>query len=211
MSILLVDDSEESRLLLQRVLQEAGYGPIINAESGRRALELLGVIGRQIAPYDPDVILMDLMMSDIDGLEACQQIRSFERTEYTPIVVVTAKTAAADLQAAYTAGATDFLRKPIVPVELVARVSTAMSLKQELDARRLREQELLAKTDELERAYRELKSLRGLIAICAKCKRVRSDGTYRKRIEDYLEQCFERKLERDICPDCMEQSYPKAG
>lgn len=211
MSILLVDDSEESRLLLQRVLQEAGYGPIINAESGRRALELLGVIGRQIAPYDPDVILMDLMMSDIDGLEACQQIRSFERTEYTPIVVVTAKTDAADLQAAYTAGATDFLRKPIVPVELVARVSTAMSLKQELDARRLREQELLAKTDELERAYRELKSLRGLIAICAKCKRVRSDGTYRKRIEDYLEQCFERKLERDICPDCMEQSYPKAG
>ncbi len=211
MSILLVDDSEESRLLLQRVLQEAGYGPITPAESGRRALELLGIIGRQIAPYDPDVILMDLMMSDIDGLEACQQIRSFERTEYTPIVVVTAKTDAADLQAAYTAGATDFLRKPIVPVELVARVSTAMSLKQELDARRLREQELLAKTEELERANRELKNLRGLIAICAKCKRVRSDGTYRKRIEDYLEQCFERKLERDICPDCMEQSYPKAG
>ena len=211
MSILLVDDSEESRLLLQRVLQEAGYGPIPPAESGRRALELLGVIGRQIAPYDPDVILMDLMMSDIDGLEACQQIRSFERTEYTPIVVVTAKTDAADLQAAYTAGATDFLRKPIVPVELVARVSTAMSLKQELDARRLREQELLAKTEELERANRELKNLRGLIAICAKCKRVRSDGTYRKRIEDYLEQCFEKKLERDICPDCMEQSYPKAG
>jgi phosphoserine phosphatase RsbU/P len=211
MSILLVDDSEESRLLLQRVLQEAGYGPIITAESGRQALELLGIIGRQIAPYDPDVILMDLMMSNIDGLEASRQIRSFERTEHTPIIVVTAKTDAADLRAAYTAGATDFLRKPIAPVELVARVSTAMSLKQELDARILREQELLTKTEELERANRELKSLRGLIAICAKCKRVRSDGTYRKRIEDYLEQCFERKLERDICPDCMQQSYPKAG
>jgi CheY-like chemotaxis protein len=211
MSILLVDDSEESRLLLQRVLQEAGYGPIITAESGRQALELLGIIGRQIAPYDPDVILMDLMMSNIDGLEASRQIRSFERTEHTPIIVVTAKTDAADLRAAYTAGATDFLRKPIVPVELVARVSTAMSLKQELDARILREQELLTKTEELERANRELKSLRGLIAICAKCKRVRSDGTYRKRIDDYLEQCFERKLERDICPDCMQQSYPKAG
>jgi phosphoserine phosphatase RsbU/P len=211
MSILIVDDSEEIRQLLQMVLQKAGYGPIITAESGRQALELLGIMGRQIAPYDPDVILMDLMMSDIDGLEACRQIRSFERTEHTPIIVVTAKTDAADLRAAYTAGATDFLRKPIVPVELVARVSTAMSLKQELDARILREQELLTKTEELERALKELKNLRGLIAICAKCKRVRSDGTYRKRIEDYLEQCFDRKLERDICPDCMEQSYPKAG
>ncbi len=211
MSILIVDDSEEIRQLLQMVLQKAGYGPIITAESGRQALELLGVMGRQIAPCDPDVILMDLMMPDIDGLEACRQIRSLERLEHTPIIIITAKTDTADLQAAYTAGATDFLRKPITPVELVARVSTALSLKQELDARITREQELIARTEELERALKELKSLRGLIAICAKCKRVRSDGTYRKRIEDYLEQCFERKLERDICPDCMEQSYPKAG
>ncbi|MEQ1625970.1 MAG: response regulator [Nitrospira sp.] len=211
MSILIVDDSEEIRQLLQMVLQKAGYGPIITAESGRQALEILGVMGRQIAPCDPDVILMDLMMPDIDGLEACRQIRSLERLEHTPIIIITAKTDTADLQAAYTAGATDFLRKPITPVELVARVSTALSLKQELDARITREQELIARTEELERALKELKSLRGLIAICAKCKRVRSDGTYRKRIEDYLEQCFERKLERDICPDCMEQSYPKAG
>ena len=211
MSILIVDDSEEIRQLLQMVLQKAGYGPIITAESGRQALELLGVMGRQIAPCDPDVILMDLMMPDIDGLEACRQIRSLERLEHPPIIIITAKTDTADLQAAYTAGATDFLRKPITPVELVARVSTALSLKQELDARITREQELIARTEELERALKELKSLRGLIAICAKCKRVRSDGTYRKRIEDYLEQCFERKLERDICHDCMEQSYPKAG
>lgn len=211
MSILLVDDFDEEREFLQTVLLKAGYGPIVTAESGRQALELLGVMGRRITPCDPDVILMDLMMPDIDGLEACRQIRSSERLEYTPIIMITAKTETADLQAAYTAGATDFLRKPITPVELVARVSTALSLKQELDGRKMREQELLAKTEELERAYRELKSLRGLIAICAKCKRVRSDGTYRKRIEDYLEQCFDRKLERDICPDCMEQSYPKAG
>lgn len=211
MSILLVDDFDEEREFLQTVLLKSGYGPIVTAESGRQALELLGLIGRQISPCNPDVILMDLMMPNIDGLEACRHIRSIERLEHTPIIMITAKTDASDLQAAYTAGATDFLRKPIIPVELVARVSTALSLKQELDARTAREQELVAKTDELERALKELKSLRGLIAICAKCKRVRSDGTYRKRIEDYLEQYFERKVERDICPDCMEQSYPKAG
>lgn len=211
MSILLVDDFDEERDFLQAVLLKAGYGPVVTADSGRQALERLGIISRQIVPCDPDVILMDLMMPDIDGLEACRRIRSVERLEHTPIIMITAKSDQTDLQAAYTAGATDFLRKPVTPVELVARVSTALSLKQELDARITREQELLSRTEELERALKELKSLRGLIAICAKCKRVRTDGTYRKRIEDYLEQCFERKLERDICTDCMEQSYPKAG
>ncbi|KAF4515999.1 hypothetical protein B566_EDAN000236 [Ephemera danica] len=211
MSILLVDDFDEERDFLQAVLLKAGYGPIVTAESGRQALELLGIMGRRVTPSDPDVILMDMMMPDIDGLETCRHIRSFERLEHTPVIMITAKTEGTDLQAAYTAGATDFLRKPVTPIELVARVSTALSLKQELDVRRAHEQELQTKTEELERALTELKSLRGLIAICSKCKRVRSDGTYRKRIEDYLEQYFERKLERDICPDCMEQSYPKAG
>ncbi|MEC4890454.1 MAG: response regulator [Nitrospira sp.] len=211
MSILLVDDFDEEREFLQLVLHKAGYGPVITAESGRQALDLLGITGRRIPPCNPDVILMDLMMPDIDGLEACRHIRSSERLELVPIIMITAKTDASDLQAAYTAGATDFLRKPITPVELIARVSTALSLKQELDARKVREQELLIKTEELERALEELKSLRGLIAICAKCKRVRSDGTYRKRIEDYLEQCFDRKLTRDICPDCLNEAYPKAG
>jgi phosphoserine phosphatase RsbU/P len=98
-----------------------------------------------------------------------------------------------------------------MPVELVARVSTALSLKQEFDARRAREQDLLKRTHELEQANRELKNLRSLIAICGKCKRVRSDGTYRKRIEDFLEHYLDAKIERDICPACMEEAFPKAG
>jgi hypothetical protein len=56
-----------------------------------------------------------------------------------------------------------------------------------------------------------LAGLRGLIAICAKCKRVRMDGTYRKRIEDFLEQHLDAKIQRDICPTCLEQALPKAG
>lgn len=211
MSILLVDDFDEEREFLQAILQKAGYGPVITAESGRQALSLLGISGKRMDPCNPDVILMDLMMPEMGGLEACREIRSVERLEHTPIIMITAKADASDLQAAYTAGATDFLRKPIIPVELVARVSTAMGLKQELDVRKTREIELTQKTADLERACQELKSLRGLVAICGKCKRVRSDGTYRKRIEDYLEQCLDRKIERDICPDCMQQAFPKAG
>lgn len=211
MSILIIDDFDEERDFLRAVLDKAGYGPVMSAGSGQEALEMMGLSGRRVTRCEPDVILMDLLMPQMDGLETCRRIRSVEHLEHLPIIVITAKSEVADLQAAYTAGATDFLRKPVTPVELVARVSTALSLKQELDVRKAREQELLAKTVELEQAYRDLKKLRGLIAICAKCKRVRSDGPYRKRIEDFLEQQLDAKIERDICSACMDEALPKAG
>ena len=69
MSILLVDDFDEEREFLQVVLHKAGYGPVITAESGRQALERLGIRGTNTTPCNPDVILMDLMMPDIDGLD----------------------------------------------------------------------------------------------------------------------------------------------
>jgi phosphoserine phosphatase RsbU/P len=206
MSILIIDDFDEERDFLRAILEKAGYGPVVTAASGQEGLELMGLAGRRATRCDADVVLMDILMPDMDGLETCRRIRAVEHLQHLPIIMITAKTEAADLQAAYTAGATDFLRKPVMPVELVARVSTSLSLKQELDARHAREQELVRKTAELERANQELKSLRGLIAICAKCKRVRSDGTYRKRIEDFLEQHLDAKIQRDICPACMEQA-----
>lgn len=211
MGILIIDDSDEERSFLRTVLGKAGYGPIATAGSGQEALELMGLAGRRATHCEADVILLDILMPQMDGLEVCRHIRAIEHLEHLPIIMITAKTEAADLQAAYTAGATDFLRKPVMPVELVARVSTALSLKQELDARQAREQELLRKTAELEQAYRDLKCLRGLIAICAKCKRVRTDGLYRKRIEDFLEQHLDAKIERDICPTCIQDTLPKAS
>jgi CheY-like chemotaxis protein len=211
MGILIIDDFGEERDFLRMVLEKAGYGPVATAASGQEGLELLGLAGRRITRCEADVILLDLLMPDMDGLEVCRRIRAVEHLEHLPVLMITAKAEAADLQAAYTAGATDFLRKPVMPVELVARVSTALTLKQELDARQARERDLLEKTAALEQANRDLKNLRGLIAICAKCKRVRSDGPYRKRIEDFLEQHLDTKIERDICPMCLKETMPQAG
>jgi phosphoserine phosphatase RsbU/P len=211
MAILIIDDFQEEREFLRAVLDKAGYGPVVTAGSGQEALELMGLSGRRVTRCEADVILMDWLMPEMDGPEVCRRIRAIEHLEHVPIIMITVKSEAADLQAAYTAGATDFLRKPVMPIELVARVSTALSLKQELDARHAREMELMQKTAELEKAYQDLKNLRGLIAICAKCKRVRTDGSYRKRIEDFLEQHLDAKIERDVCPTCMGDALSKAG
>ena len=130
MSILIVDDFEEQREMLALTLRAAGYRSLLFAGSAIEALKSLGVGSHSPPSARIDVVLMDLLMPDMDGLEACRRIRSEERLEHLPVIVVTAKTDASDLTAAYTAGATDYIRKPVIPAELVARVSMAMSLKE---------------------------------------------------------------------------------
>ena len=202
MSILIVDDSEDQRELLALILKTAGYRSLLFAESAAEALKCLGVGGDSRPSERIDVVLMDLLMPDMDGLEACRRIRSEERFEHLPVIVVTAKTDAADLTAAYTAGATDYIRKPVIPAELVARVSMAMTVKEEYDNREESARELDAKTKELGRTVDELKTLRGTLCLCAKCKRVRTTGGIWQRIEDYLEEKLNAKITSGVCTRC---------
>ena len=193
MRILIVDDVEEQRELLAVTLKEAGYRSLAFADSAKAALEQLGIGGG--SPENRiDVVLMDLLMPDMDGLEACRRIREEERLQHLPVIVVTGKTDASDLTAAYTAGATDYIRKPVIPAELVARVSMAMSLKEEFETRNEREREL-------DKTVQELKALRGSICLCVKCKRVKSAGIW-QRLEDFLEEKLNAKLTTGVCNRC---------
>lgn len=208
MSILIIDDFQEQRDLLHTILQRAGFGPLLPAASAREGLQLLGV-GRRGKPTSGiDLVLMDIEMPEMSGLEACQLIRLEERLQGLPIIIITAHTGAEDIQAAYTAGATDYIRKPVIPAELLARVATALSLKQEIDARKLREQELLERTTELDRAFEQITTRHGTIHICAKCKRVNSEGSYWQRIEDYLRRQARSTVKEAVCDTCLHQAYP---
>src|SRR5262245_11614487 len=167
MRILIVDDFEDQRELLAMTLKEAGYRSLVFAHSAREALEQLGVGGS--TPADRvDIVLMDILMPDMDGLEACRRIREEERLQHLPVIVVTGKTEASDLTAAYTAGATDYIRKPVIPAELVARVSMAMRLKEEFDSRAERERDLAGSATQLDRPGQEPKRLPGGSCHCAK-------------------------------------------
>ena len=202
MSILIVDDSEEQRELLALILKTAGYRSLLFTESAEEALKRLG-IGADPHPSERiEVVLMDFLMPGMDGLEACRRIRSEERLKHLPVIVVTAKTEPPDLMDAYTAGATDYIRKPVLPMELVARVSMAMTMREEFDNQEEREQELEAKTKELIRTVDELKTLRGTLCICSKCKRVRLTNGVWQRIEDYLEEKFNAKITSAVCNRC---------
>jgi CheY-like chemotaxis protein len=202
MSILIVDDSEEQRELLALTLKTAGYRSLLFAESAEEALKRLG-IGAVPHPSERiEVVLMDFLMPGMDGLEACRRIRSEERLKHLPVIVVTAKTEPPDLMDAYTAGATDYIRKPVLPMELVARVSMAMTMKEEFDNQEEHEHELEAKTKELTRTVDELITLRGALCLCAKCKRVRMTSGVWQRIEDYLEENLSAKITSAVCNRC---------
>jgi PleD family two-component response regulator len=143
MRILVVDDSEDSRDLTEGALLSAGYTDIVTAASGWEALKVLDVGGANDQKPTIDVALLDIIMPEMDGVEACARIRNDERYGDLPIIMVTSLDDMNSLSNAFVAGATDYVTKPINRVELVARVRAALKLKQELDRRQAREQELL--------------------------------------------------------------------
>ena len=204
MSILIVDDAPDNLLLLQAILKSAGHAAVFPADSARKAFRHLGMDGAEGAletSTEVDLILMDFMMPEMDGLEACRRVKAVERLRDIPIIMVTANTDPEDLQAAFAAGAMDYITKPLRKVELLARVTSALNLKREMDARKSREREL-------EQALSEVKVLRGFIPICASCKKIRDDKGYWQQIETYIQERSEALFSHGICKDCMKKLYP---
>ena len=208
MAILIVDDSRDEQTLLSSRLRAAGYEALMVADSAEAALEMLGQDSAGQRVREIDLILMDIMLPGVNGLEACRRITATEWLQDIPIIVITVKTDEQALLAAFTAGATDFIRKPVNPAEFVARVSSALTLKEERNTRKAREQELLMRTQELEQALREVKVLHGLIPICAKCKRVRTDKGNWQQLEEYIQAHSEAEFSHGICHVCMKEVYP---
>ena len=143
MRILVIDDSENSRDLTEGALLSAGYTDIVTASSGWEALKIFDVGRDTRRQADHRCCLLDIVMPEMDGVEACARIRNDPRYADLPIIMVTALDDMNSLSNAFVAGATDYVTKPVNRVELVARVRAALRLKQELDRRQARERELL--------------------------------------------------------------------
>ncbi|MEX0752037.1 MAG: response regulator [Xanthobacteraceae bacterium] len=145
MRMLVVDDSEDSRELTEATLISAGYKDVLTAASAWEAFKMLD-LGHTGGDFTPraDLVLLDIVMPEIDGIEACARIRKDPHYTDTPIIMVTTLDDMDSLQNAFVAGATDYVTKPVNRIELVARVRSALKLKAELERRLERERELLA-------------------------------------------------------------------
>jgi two-component system sensor histidine kinase ChiS len=120
--ILIVDDEPLNIQVLKNLLQNYAFAEAREASSGREALALLET------GYKPDIILLDLMMPRMTGYEVCEKIREKFTAIEVPIVMLTAKNQVSDLVQGFNAGANDFLTKPFVKNELLARIKTHIRL-----------------------------------------------------------------------------------
>ncbi|RMF57653.1 MAG: diguanylate cyclase [Calditrichaeota bacterium] len=185
MRILIVDDDRQNRHLIKTYLENAGFTHILEAPSAVDCFSMLK-ISSPILPEkeEVDLILLDLRMPEINGVEACKKIKSSPVYKDVPIIMVTASEEMDDLVDSFSAGATDYIRKPIQRVELIARVNAALRLKYEMDKRKQHERELLRIQEELRRVNQELLQL---------TVRDELTGVYNRRyFDEYIENEWSR-------------------
>ncbi|MEO1131909.1 MAG: hybrid sensor histidine kinase/response regulator [Cyanobacteria bacterium J06639_1] len=124
-SILVVDDEPDNFDVIETFLSDLDCELHYSA-SGNDALSA-------IETFNPDLILLDVMMPGIDGIEVCQTLKAMPRWQPVPIVMITALTAKEDLAKCLHAGASDFISKPVNSLELRARVDSMLRIKRQYD------------------------------------------------------------------------------
>ena len=120
MRILVIDDEPDVLLLCRVNLQIAGH-EVLEAPNGERGLELA-------MREDPDVIVLDLMLPQKDGLSVLADLAADDRTRHTPVILLTAKTQAEDRLAGWRAGCTEYMTKPFSPVGLADTVDRVVGM-----------------------------------------------------------------------------------
>jgi DNA-binding response OmpR family regulator len=223
-TILAVDDSAESLALLVNLLTPAGY-QVLPADSGELALAA-------VAANPPDLILVDVRMPGIDGLEVCRRLKARDETRNIPIILISAFADVKDWVQGLQLGAADYITKPFQAEELLTRVGTHLalirarvSIEQQAVVLRQTNEQLQSEIDErtrtgqllreqnvaLEAALANVKSLSGLLPICAGCKQIRDGEGYWSQVESYIQGHSEVTFTHGLCPDCMEKYYPGRG
>lgn len=173
MKVLAVDDDSVALLFLKTTLEKLGHD-VIEATDGDDAWDLFQT-------FEVAAVIVDWMMPNVDGLELCRRIRAMERQKYTYVIMLTARTGKQSYLEGMSAGADDFVSKPVGTDELAARLHVA---------------------ERIVGLKAEVRKLQGMIPICSYCKKIRSDDDSWQQIEAYVATRTDASFSHGICPDC---------
>lgn len=190
--VLIAEDELLIRELLHEQLDREGYEIVGEAVNGVEAVT-------QTLALHPDVVLMDIKMPEMDGIEATRQIW---RTHPTPVVVLSAFNVPHLVDEAIEAGASAYLLKPPSRDDIQHAIKAAVARFKEYIA-------LKNQNQELKNAVNGLSNLKGMLNICASCKRVHAESDEWIPLELYIEKYSNVSFSHGLCPDCAETLYPQ--
>ncbi len=145
MRIAVIDDSDSFRTYLEGLLRAAGYADVAAFASAEAFLDALGRPGARL----PDLALMDCIMPGLGGLDGTRRLKADPRLADIPVIMITVSDDEENLSEAFAAGAMDYIQKPPRRAEFMARVASALRLKQAIDARKAREREIREEKDRI--------------------------------------------------------------
>ena len=174
-TILVVDDNPVNTRLIKIIIEAAGYQTCF-ASNGKESIA-------KVNECTPDLVLLDIDMPVMNGIDACRYLKKHQETKEIPVIFVTANLEDNILKEAFNSGGTDYVRKPVNEIELLARIKTT------LDSRKFHEERLekekLAGVIEMAGAIcHEINQ--PLQSIYAYCETLTLDGKMKKQVYDYF-------------------------
>ncbi len=194
MRILIAEDDPPSRLLLEAVLTRQGHEVVVTGDGEAAWAELRKEDGPRLA-------VLDWMMPELDGAELCRRIRAEGADDRPYLILLTGLSEREHMIEGLDAGADDFVIKPFDAAVLQARIAAGERIL-EMQAR------LRSQAEALQGALDQVKTLRGIIPICAHCKRIRNDDDYWQEVAQYVSTHTEAMFSHGICPECLAEHYP---
>ncbi|MCW8131039.1 MAG: response regulator [Planctomycetota bacterium] len=190
--VLLVEDSPSDALLIAEFLNSCGERPIDLARAERLA-DGLALAGRRAF----DVVLLDLSLPDNSGLDGLRRMR--EAAKNAPVVILTGSADPVAAEDALKAGAQDYLVKGQFDREMLFR-----SLRYACERQRI-QNELAERNRQLEEALANVKELNAMLPICSWCHKIRDDGNFWRKMEEYIASRTKSTFTHSICPECREK------
>jgi len=191
LSVVVAEDDYLVSMEVVRAAQAAGFKVLGVAANGVEAVEM-------VTRLRPHAAILDIRMPLMDGLEAAAAIRL---AWPTPIVLLTAFESPEFLHKAKECGVGAYLTKPPEPGALFRAVELAVARHGDL-------MELVRINGELKEALARVKTLSGLLPICASCKKIRDDRGYWQQVEGYIQRHTEAQFSHGLCPECIHRLYP---
>jgi phosphoserine phosphatase RsbU/P len=190
MRVLIAEDDTVSRRMLEHTLIEWGYD-VVSVTNGDDAWT------RLTAEDAPQLAILDWMMPGLTGIEICERVSALDANIHVYIILLTARTERADIIRGLDAGANDYVRKPFDKEELLARLRVGERV---IDLQCT----LAERIEDLMDALAHVKTLQGLLPLCARCHKIRGDEEVWHSLEHYISEHSEAQFSHSLCPQCFE-------